>query len=293
MKLLVCIAGHTGAGKTTLARAMSMAGFPTFISGDLFRKKYAGRMENEDSSVAPSQFDAELLGHVLDFVRESEVEGEPFQIAVVETMPRHTRQVKWLKRIADETGWLPVVVMLTATRELCESRVRGRDMTDPVRLKRDLDKITEEWTGKESVNSIYRHIVSNGFSVQVRNTEEFPVDQGHATRPATIGLAHMATISHNLYMEKHVTTADALGRMDAQHLLGRCGAEVQEAIHESEGPGADRGKCLEEIVDSLWFLLLAVKALGYGTDDLVAMYMNKAAINGHREDTDTKPMAAM
>ena len=75
-------------------------------------------------------------------------------------------------------------------------------------------------------------------------------------------------------------------KVDTQHMIARCHNELHEAevSHMNDEPGV-----CEELVDAMFFLLVAMSGAGMTAREVFSLFKQKCRVNIHRADTGSKP----
>jgi len=280
MRIAVFVTGPTASGKTTLVRKLGRMGWSTLHTGELFREK-EGNTIHKDNPVAPDAADNYIknkLAELLDTNR-----GMPNLVAV-EAIPRKESQIKWVG-LAEKFGYIPIVYFMEADVHIRRNRVISRDSFDTERLELDMKKLEAEEEKVDFAQIKRMCDFKHYYETQVLDTSAETDDK--VINLDLTALEVMSNISYNLFKERRIAIGDKLN-IDVGHMLSRARDELDEAIACHDHSFC----CLEEIVDCIWFLTLAVKGMKYTPQDLFNMYINKSQVNGHRVDTGAKPHAS-
>lgn len=280
MKLALFVTGTTGSGKTTLIRRLASMGWSTFCTGDLFRAMNR-KLSKEESAVAPASFN-DTVRHYLSMFMATEFFRPGITLAAIETVPRSIEQVEWLDGFRGQ-GWTIIVLALDARYEVRVNRVKSRNMTQAQdRTEGDLAKLAEEqhtWRG------FLDKLEAVGIDVYHMDTSDW--DYVGEAKSGIQGLSSMMQAGINLFNAKTQHRANLTpGRM-----VSRCMDELKEYwLHGNTGT---KEQLISELVDAMWFLLLAFKAHGLGASEVYEHYMKKASINNVRHDHGCKPHTGM
>lgn len=290
MKLCLCVSGETGAGKTTLVNRLGSMGWSTFHSGDIVRSM-KGQILETDSKVSPASADDAIYKALMHQSRKLMDLPHPVLFAV-ESVPRAPHQVSWLARL-HEMGWMVQTIWLQASEKVRHSRVTSRNVVagDADRQKLDVAKIEEE-RGHQFLGAIlhalatHTHIPAHMRTIPVYNTDSWTAD--YASEPDYAVLHNMITAGENLFMSRVGNENRAL---KGDRMARRAMEELQEYLEQ--GDLARLSSKVEELVDALWFILLAFRSHGLNARQIYQQYMVKNGINQYRLETGTKPHADM
>lgn len=271
MKLCICVTGTTGSGKSTFTRALGIRGFRTVHTGDLFRSLKMTPASGE-STVAPISFDDKVMGCV---ERTLDSVTGPIGMVAIECLPRDARQVSFLERIQDR-GWFVMVVLLDADEEVRYNRVVSRNVCDPTRMEHDRAKMIEESLRfKIELSDALCHNTS-GIPLLTYDTSRW--DYSDVKDLSTFcDLRTMLGCAFNYWRQKS-TGSDPMP--DPARMASRAMDEVIEYA-ENGSPG--------ELIDALWFILLALRAHGWTSETIFSKFLYKYNINEERMEKGIKP----
>lgn len=275
MKLCLFITGTTGSGKSTLVEKLGMMGWVTVHTGDMFRKFNAEKSVSAGESViAPASFDSHVYNAIRSALQQASA-SLPALVAV-ECCPRSEKQIDWIREaVAD--GWVVQIVCLDADVGVRENRVVSRSCAtlDPKRLQRDVDKLREE-------GSTFTESLFNSFEPDLVSPVLLDTSNWQYTNNQVVSLGSMIQIALNFYRRKQSGLHWA--QQSSSAMVRRCQEELSEH-HQASG----KAHRLEELIDALWFLLLACNAEGASAEDICRMFVEKASVNNLRESRQIKP----
>ena len=281
MKLVVFVTGTTGSGKTTMVRQMGLRGWYTFHSGDLWRK--TSKLDEGDSPITPQQFDDTLRESLVTFFEQVESQASGFKFVAIEAIPRAPRQVEWVDT-AYRFGYFPLVIALDAKASVRMSRVQSRDMANPQRFKHDLQKFDAE-ADLTLISDIMEGCREHEIPCQYQDTTEMLATGGTVISDLP-GLECMMSSAWSLFVERRIANNGGFD-IGVKHMLERAREEINEAIEKIDKNDFEGAK--EEVIDSVWFQLVTCLGLNMNARSLFNTFMQKVVVNGHREDTGTKP----
>ena len=271
LKLCICVTGTTGSGKTTFVRALGNRGFRTIHTGELFRST-SQTVKHGESTIAPASFDEQVYQCINRTL--TSISG-PVGLVAIECFPRDARQTEWFDVIRD-AGWCPIVIILDASEEIRYNRVTSRNITDTKRMEHDRKKMSEE-NDKFKV-LLTRSLEKNDIKTLTYDTSKWDYSDVHDLS-TFCDMRTMINCAFNYWSQKQ-------GYAPTNELpnLERMVFRAKEEMGEYEG-----SKRPEELIDSLWFLLLALRGCGWTAEQIFSKFMFKYNINEERMEKGIKP----
>lgn len=290
------VTGPTAGGKTTLVDSLGRRGWASLHTGDMLRAHnvYAGASE---SAVAPASADALVDGWVDSLLVDVRNSGVP-NMVVMESCPRKKEQLKYCK-LAHDRGYHPIILYMYAEPTVRWDRMHGRDVFfDPKRLEVDRRKFEEEissnpW-GFLSVSSVDCRpsgdaILTDGMLVPVYGVDTTVKNVCSCDLPFGVvdGTAVLMSTCVNYYNKLRAGRWNTIKQVDTKSMVHKCIGELSEVVDALNCE--DRMSIREELIDSLWYLFMAMVGNGMGALDVVSEFMRKYDINCTRAMTGTKP----
>ena len=272
MKLCLFVTGSTGSGKTTLVRNLGLRGWTTLHTGDLYRQ-HNPVIPDGESKIAPESFDDKVYDYIHSILTRPQ---KGISLYAIEAVPRNAAQVEWISDFAMNEGVLCPILCLYAKPDIRRTRVNSRDMGNLDRHKLSMERLDEEgdvdfWSPIDIAIDEY------GLSYSALDTS----DNEYPPEYSPTSLMEMVNIANNFYNE----VVDYGKELDGEKMMARAIEELYEAAEFD-----DPGKRMEELVDALWFLLLACRSTGeLSVESITAAFRHKAAVNQHRLQTGNKP----
>lgn len=295
--LNVCyfVTGPTAGGKTTLVDALGRLGWSTLHTGDMLRARniYASAGE---SAVSPKSADI-LVDEWVDKVLTPATESSNPRLVAIESCPRNEGQLKYMD-LARDRGYIPIILFLDADKRIRFDRMTGRDMA-VVHGRREVDirKFQEESDSEPwgFLGMYMRGSYLTSTCLYSENTREptpvYRIDTTHKNigsyeypLSAVIGIDLIMTAGVNYFNKIKLGKMESHTSISPARMVARCIEELQEfhvATHKVHKQ--------EELIDSLWFLLLAMNAEGMSSETIVKRFTQKYNINCNRQMTGTKP----
>ena len=277
LKLCTFVTGTTGSGKSTMVRKLASMGWGTFHTGDLFREYDEPILKNENLA-APDSFDAVIEERINDILLSKHPYVNSIQMVAIEAIPRKESQLKFID-IARSHGWITLCVFVDADIDIRIHRIKSREMFSGRDSNPAINKL---FTETEMLTPIIEKCEAGEFHY---------VDTSH-TDPSSLTFALpdvsvidiMTTAAHNILIERGKSS-----QIDPSRMITRTIEELNEYKESCINPDDTATQRQAELIDALWFLLLAFKGEGISSSEIYKMFIAKSDINQFREHTKTKP----
>lgn len=276
LKFCVMVTGSTGSGKSSIVDDLAMQGWATLHTGDIVRKMMKESDKGGDA-IAPSRLDHEVYKQFIRVVHNASLHN--MNIAM-ECIPRNEAQLGWIHQ-AEQAGYIVVVIRTVAFIDVRRNRVNIRDASTPERWELDQKKMDAE--GDDFGSCSYFTRLLSATPHRVVNTS---VPYSPATPHTMVSVDSMMSMAVGIHSKRSGAGEISVGKM-----MGRCIAELAEAEDavnaDGDNPYTDSFK--EELVDALFFLLVAMSGSGMTAYDVFNLFAQKYRINVHRHDNGVKP----
>ncbi len=273
MKTCILVTGSTGSGKSTLVDSMGKW-FHTVHSGDLVRA--AAQKIKEGGVIAPDSFNTIVKDALFAAVASHDT-------VIAECFPRNYEQVGWIRELRD-AGVVVSVVRTVCDIEVRKNRVQLRDFNDPERYALDVAKIEQE--GSDDAISGY-------FARMLRGVPHTVIDTSHTSPNASATVRAPNDIDRMIRMAECVRSRHTMAFVDLSRCATRAVQELEEFKRAVESAGTPKDSMLEELIDALYFVMVAVGGMGYEGHDVLDMFTRKFVVNVHRVNTGSKPHATI
>ena len=273
MKYCLFITGTTGSGKSTLLKRLAAMGWHTLSTGAVFRDMKV-EIGKGDSPVSPEFFDTMLNETIQNFLLKHMVSSGRPCLCAIEAVPRHPRQWEWVVD-AYNNGWMVGIVFMDADYHIRYGRIQSRDMA---RLAVDNQKMMDE-------GGLLSSLVQTKpptLPMQVYDTGGWVVENA-VTECEVTALTNMMTAAVNFFNSK----SSHRGDLTAAHMAHRAVDELNEYL-DAVKKGERKESLVTELIDSLWFNLLALVAEKMDAQQVYETFMRKFDVNNMRLDRGIK-----
>lgn len=276
LKFCVMITGSTGSGKSTLVDNLAMQGWATLHTGDIVRRMMKESDVGKDS-IAPARLDQEVMEQFVCAVNNASLHGRNI---AMECIPRNEAQLDWI-HLAEKAGYIVIVIRTVASMDVRRNRINVRDASNPERWGLDQKKMDAEGDDFGS-GSYFTGLLSSTPHRIVNTGLPHPL----ATPSSIVSIDSMMSMAVGIHSKK-----SGAGKINVGNMVGRCIAELAEAEDavNVEGENLYRDSFKEELVDALFFLLVAMYGSGMTPYDVSNLFTQKYRVNVHRHDNGVKP----
>lgn len=298
---LVLITGEPGAGKTTLSRFFSNAGFPVVHTSAIFKMALLKKLippPQSGNKFAPEEADEFIVSAIHKMLTKVAAEGQ--HQLIVETFPRTIEQFRKLSELipgsfkADGIEVTPTLIFLKAGSQLREERMqdrsddrkkfdkdRGFNDVENERLFELLEGLLHDGTLKSCTANCDKAL--NGANLLIYDTETL--------RPEAI-LKRVAAFL-NLRVEKlagamnsatngYYERSGYIGKVDCDRMIDRVIEECEELREEIKKSGAQSKESHFEFADIMHFIFCLADGLGIAPDHFLESFQQKTEINQAR-----------
>ena len=298
---LILITGEPGAGKTTLSRFFSNAGFPVVHTSAIFKMALLKKLipsPQSGNKFAPQEADEFIISAIRSKLLKIAAEGQ--KQLVVETFPRTVEQFQKLSELipssfkADGVEVTPTMVFLKADGKLRIARMQGRsdgrkkfdkergfDDVENERLLELVEGLQSDGTLENTTADSDRAL--NGAKLLAFDTERFGPGEIMERVTAFLNLrveklAGAMNSATNGYYER----SGYIGKIDCNRMIDRVIEECEELREEIKKSGIQSRESHFEFADIMHFIFCLADGLGIAPDRFLESFQQKTEINQAR-----------